>query len=150
MKSEGNFPHPFEFYMAAQQFFGPGHLQSQPLLSRYFCFLFEPFFHFFVFYLDIKFIVHLMHYSINIVVIIIIIILLVCFVFKNLLWYCQEFFLFVPPSPPPPPPPPPPKKKGSSVPRAIFCIRIFHFGVHKPIISKVTEYTDRTFKLTFA
>ena len=103
---------------------------------------------FFVFYLDIKFIVHLMHYSINIVVIIIIIILLVCFVFKNLLWYCQEFFLFVPPSDPPPPPPP--KEKGSSVPCAIFCIRIFHFGVHKPIISKVTEYTDRTFKLTFA
>ena len=101
MKSEGNFPHPLEFYMAAQNFFGPGHLQSQPLLSRYFCFLFEPFFHFFVFYLDIKFIVHLMHYSINIVVIIIIITLLVCFVFKNLLWYCQEFFLFVPPSPPP-------------------------------------------------
>ena len=98
MKSEGNFPHPFEFYMAAQNFFGPGHLQSQPLFSRYFCFLFEPFFHFFVFYLDIKFIVHLMHYSINIVVIIIIIILLVCFVFKNLLWYCQEFFLFVLPS----------------------------------------------------
>ena len=82
MKSEGNFPHPFEFYMA------------QPLLSRYFCFLVEPFFHFFVFYLDIKFIVHLMHYLINIVVIIIIIILLVYFVFKNLLWYCQEFFSF--------------------------------------------------------
>ena len=102
---------------------------------------FKPFFHFFVFYLDIKFIVHLMHYSINIVVIIIIIILLVCFVFKNLLWYCQEFFLFVPPSP---------RKKGSSVPRGIFCTRIFHFGVHKPIISKVTEYTDCTFKLTFA
>ena len=79
MKSEGNFPHPFEFYMAAQNVFGPGHLQSQPLLSRYFCFLFEPFFHFFVFYLDIKFIVHLMHYSINIVVIIIIIIPLVFF-----------------------------------------------------------------------
>ena len=56
--------------MAAQHFFGPGHLQSQPLLSRYFCFLFEPFFHFLVCYLDIKFIVHLMHYSINIVVII--------------------------------------------------------------------------------
>ena len=103
MKSEGNFPRPFEFYMAAQHFFGPGHLQSQPLLSRYFCFLFEPFFHFFVFYLDIKFIVHLMHYSINIVVIIIIIILIVCFVFKNLLWYCQEFFCLFPPPPPPPP-----------------------------------------------
>ena len=127
---------PLNFIWLHNIFFGPGHLQSQPLLSRYFCFLFEPFFHFF------KFIVHLMHYSINIVVIIIIIILLVCFVFKNLLWYCQEFFLFVPPSPP--------QKKGSSVPHAIFCIRIFPFGVHKPIISKVTEYTDRTFKLTFA
>ena len=146
MKSEGNFPHPFEFYMAAQKCFGPGHLQSQPLFSRYFCFLFEPFFHFFVFYLDIKFISHLMHYSINIVVIIIIIILLVYFVFKDLLWYCQDFFFVHSPLPPPPPP----KKKGSSVPRAISCTRIFHFGVHKPIISKVTEYTDRTFKLTFA
>ena len=149
MKSEGNFPHPFEFYMAAQNILGPGHLPSQPLLSRYFCFLYEPFFHFFVFYLDIKFTVHLRHYSINIVVIIIIIILLVCFVFlcfkKNLLWYCQDFFLFVSPSPPPPT-----KKKGFSVPRAIFCTRIFHFGLHKPIISKVTEYTDHTFKLTFA
>ena len=132
--------------MAAQIFFGLGHLQSQPLLLRYFCFLFEPFFRFFLFYLDIKFTVHLMHYSINIKVIIIVIILLVYFVCKNLLWYCQEFFLFVPPSPPHPPT----KKKGSSVPRAIFCTRIFHFGVHKPIISKVTEYTDRTFKLTFA
>ena len=120
-------------------FFGTGHLQLQPLLSRYFCFLLKPFFHFFVFYLDIKFIVHLMHYSINIVVIIIITILLVYFVFKNLLWYCQEFFCLSPP-----------QKKGSSVPRALFCTRIFHFGVHKPIISKVTEYTDRTFKLTFA
>ena len=118
MKSKGNFPRPFEFYMAAQHFFGPGHLQSQPLLSRYFCFLFEPFFHFFVFYLDIKFIVHLMHYSINIVVIIIIIILIVCFVFKNLLWYCQEFCLFVPSSPLPP-------KKG------FFCAtcNILHPGI---------------------
>ena len=92
---------PLNFIWLHNIFFGPGHLQSQPLLSRYFCFLFEPFFHFFVFYLDIKFIVHLMHYSINIVVIIIIIIPLVCFVFKNLLRCCQEFFcLFPPPSPP--------------------------------------------------
>ena len=45
--------------------------------------------------------------------------------------------------------PPPLQKKGSSVPRVIFCTRIFYFGVHKPIISKVKEYTDRTFKLAF-
>ena len=101
MKSEGNFPHPFEFYMAAQHFFGPGHLQSQPLLSRYFCFLFEPFFHFFVCYLDITFIVHLMHYSINIVVIIIIIILLVCFVFKTYYGIARNFFCLFPPPPRP-------------------------------------------------
>ena len=103
MKSEGNFPHPFEFYMAAQHFFGPGHLQSQPLLPRYFCFLFEPFFLFFVFYLDIKFIVHLMRYSINIVVIINFqLTLLFVLYLKTHYGIARNFFCLFPPSPPPP------------------------------------------------
>ena len=61
---------------------------------------------FFVFYLDIKFIVHLMHYSINIVVIIIIIILLVCFVFlKKPIMVLPGIFFVCSPLPTPLPPP---------------------------------------------